>query len=403
MGRLFWKFFFFILLAQVTAIIGISSTIWLTQTTQNGSGSAADRGTDKAPEFADLRRIDSPPQPGFDPSHAPSDHGEDRPPFLQGPQGSQGPPDSPPHSFRQRTWLPMTSAFIASLFFAALLAWYMATPIRHLRAAFNSLAEGNLQTRVGVSMGQRRDELADLGHDFDKMAERLGILLESQRRLLHDVSHELRSPLARLQAAIGLARQQPERIEVSLERIEREGMRMDKLVGELLSLSRIEAGVLGKLDEIAMDELLDDLRNNASFEAESKNRRCEFFGEAKTKVKVMGRYDLLYRAFENVVRNAIKHTATGSCVSMSVCVDDARQVLQVVVLDEGGGVPEAELQAIFEPFFRIGDSARSSDGYGLGLAIAKRVIHAHGGQISASNRSTGGLAVEIILPLVLEV
>lgn len=396
MGRLFWKFFFFILLAQVTAIIGISSTMWLTQTAQG-------TGLDTAHEFADRLHMDGPPQPGFDPAHTPSDHGEDRPPFMQGPQEQHGPPDSQQHSFRQRTWLPMTAAFLASLFFAALLAWYMATPLRHLRSAFSSLAEGNLQTRVGSSMGQRRDELADLGHDFDKMAERLGILVESQRRLLHDVSHELRSPLARLQAAIGLARQQPERIEVSLERIEREGMRMDKLVGELLSLSRIEAGVLGKLDAIAMDELLDELRNNASFEAESKNRRFEFLGETKTKVKVMGRYDLLYRAFENVVRNAIKHTETGSCVSLKVCVDDTRQVLQVLVEDDGSGVPEAELQSIFEPFFRIGDSARSSDGYGLGLAIAKRVIHAHGGQISASNRSTGGLAVEIILPLVIEV
>lgn len=388
MGRLFWKFFFFILLAQVTAIVGISSTMWLTQT-------APGAGPDKPHDFADMRSIDEPPQPRFDPTRAPPDRADDHPPFPK------RAPDSAQAPFKQRTWLPITAAFIASLIFAALLAWYMATPLRHLRLAFSSLAEGNLQTRVGVSMGKRRDELTDLGHDFDKMAERLGILVESQRRLLHDVSHELRSPLARLQAAIGLARQQPERIETSLERIEREGMRMDKLVGELLSLSRIEAGVLGKLDAIAMDELLDEIKNNASFEAESKNRRFEFLGEAK--VKVMGRYDLLYRAFENVVRNAIKHTANASCVSLKISVDNARQVLQVVVVDEGSGVPETELQAIFEPFFRIGDSARSSDGYGLGLAIAKRVIHAHGGQISASNRSTGGLSVEIILPLVLEV
>ncbi len=260
MGRLFWKFFFFILLAQVTAIIGISSTMWLTQTAPGAE-------LDKAHEFADLRHMDQPPQPRFDPSRAPPDRAEDRPPFAKRSPDSRQPP------FRQRTWLPITSAFIASLIFAALLAWYMATPLRHLRVAFHSLAEGNLHTRVGASMGKRRDELADLGHDFDKMAERLGILVESQRRLLHDVSHELRSPLARLQAAIGLARQQPERIETSLERIEREGVRMDKLVGELLTLSRIEAGVLGKLDAIAMDELLDEIRNNASFEAESKNRR----------------------------------------------------------------------------------------------------------------------------------
>ena len=282
---------------------------------------------------------------------------------------------------------------------AALLAWYMSKPIRHLRSAFISLAEGNVQTRVGSSMGSRRDELADLGHEFDNMAEQLANSMEGQRRLLHDVSHELRSPLAR---------QQPERVESSMERIERETVRMDKLVGELLTLSRIEAGVMASMDAIHIDELLAEIVDNAGFEAESQHKRLIFSGASLgDEVLLHGRHELLYRAFENVVRNAIKHMTQRATVTLEAQLARAGQQLQVRILDEGQGVPEVELHAIFEPFFRgsshanpgAGTSTRSADGYGLGLAIARRVIIAHGGSITAFNRSEGGLCVEIILPL----
>ncbi|MBV5276490.1 HAMP domain-containing protein, partial [bacterium] len=145
--------------------------------------------------------------------------------------------------------MPIIAGGLASLFFAAGLAWYFSKPIRQLRAAFERAADGQLEPRLAGEMGQRRDELADLGRDFDRMVQRLKTLIDSQRSLLHDVSHELRSPLARLQAAIGLLRQQPERLDDSLARIERESERMDTLVSELLTLSRLEAGRVGQLDE----------------------------------------------------------------------------------------------------------------------------------------------------------
>ena len=160
--------------------------------------------------------------------------------------------------------LPISIGILASLGFSALLAWYLAKPIRHLRGAFDAAAAGKLDTRIGPRMGRRRDEIADLGRDFDRMAHQLQILLGSQRRLLHDVSHELRSPLARLQAAIGLARQQPEKLDASLDRIERESGRLDELVGELLTLSRLEAGMSGAADEeVDLVELVAGIADDA--------------------------------------------------------------------------------------------------------------------------------------------
>jgi signal transduction histidine kinase len=212
---------------------------------------------------------------------------------------------------------------------------------------------------------------------------------------LHDVSHELRSPLARLQAAIGLAHQQPEKMAASMERIERESVRMDKLVGELLTLARLEAGALNALTEdISMADLLGQIADDASFEAASQKRSVQLQGEAD--VLVVGQPDLLGRAIENVVRNAIKHSPVDGEVLLQAQADGKR--LHIRVLDQGPGVPEAELGKIFRPFFRSSDV--STDGHGLGLAIALHVVEAHHGSIKASNRSSsGGLCVEIVLPV----
>src|SRR5258705_2241975 len=162
---------------------------------------------------------------------------------------------------------PITFGALASLAVAALLAWYLLKPIRSLRQAFDAAAHGDLDVRIGGNMGRRRDELADLGHDFDRMAARLKLLMDGQRRLLHDVSHELRSPLARLQAAVGLTRQQPGNVDVWMDRIERESIRMDKLIDELLTLSRVEAGMEAKReDKVDLVELVNDVVHDASFE-----------------------------------------------------------------------------------------------------------------------------------------
>jgi len=290
----------------------------------------------------------------------------------------------------------LLSMFVASLLFSAGLAWYLTRPVRHLREATRRLAEGALETRVAPRIGRRRDEIADLGRDFDYMADRLQGLVAAQRRLLHDVSHELRSPLARLQVAAALARQQPQRVEAMIERIEQETRRLDELVGEVLTLSRLEGGGGGANEEyLDLAGLLDEVVEDARFEAQARRRRVEF-DPGSGELVVRGRAELLRRAFDNVLRNAVRHTAEDSAVEVELRRDPASAVV-VRICDQGAGVAEADLAALFDPFFQSGAGGR--DGYGLGLAIARRAIEAHGGRIRAENRPQGGLCVEIRLPL----
>lgn len=285
---------------------------------------------------------------------------------------------------------------LVSLVFAAALAWYLARPIRHLRGAFEALASGRLDARVSAAIGARRDEIADLGHDFDAMAARLQASIAAQRRLLHDVSHELRSPLARLQAAIGLARQDAGEREAMLERIERESQRLDALVGEVLTLARLEAGNdPGALtrESVALTDLVAPIAEDADFEARAAGLRVTLAVAAEPKVRADAQ--LLHRAIENVVRNAVRHSPAGSTVEIEVGEADAGADAIVRVADRGPGVAEDELEAIFEPF-RRGAAARG-EGFGLGLAIARRAVVSHGGTIRARRREGGGLVVEIRL------
>lgn len=284
----------------------------------------------------------------------------------------------------------------ASVVFAALLAWYLSRPIRHLRSAFDSAAQGQLDVRVRDRIGRRRDEIADLGRDFDRMAQRLQQLLEGQQRLLHDVSHELRSPLARMQAAVGLARQNPARTGDMLTRLEHETARLDQLVGELLTLSRLDTATgQAEAEEIDVMEMLEAIVADARFEAQSTARdvQCRRSGEC------VGRYhvDALQRGIENIVRNAVKYTAPGTTVEVIAHRVPAQNLLRIEVCDRGPGVAESELQRIFEPFHRS-ESSTGVSGFGLGLAIAKRAIETNGGALRASNREGGGLCVGIALP-----
>jgi two-component system OmpR family sensor kinase len=283
--------------------------------------------------------------------------------------------------------------------FGGLLAWYVARPIRHLREAFGALSQGRLETRVAPLMGRRRDEVADLGRDFDGMAQQLQSLITAQRSLLHDVSHELRSPLARLQAAVGLARQSPERLESSLERIEREAERLDELVGQLLTLSRLEARVAGDAGErwerIDLVDLVASIADDADFEARASGRRVVFAGEGE--LPVDARVELLHRAIENVVRNAVKYTGEGTAVEVSVAESPADTTAMVTVSDRGPGVGPEELEAIFQPFYR-GGNGPPGPGSGLGLAITRRAVEAHGGRVGARRRAGGGLVIEIRIP-----
>lgn len=287
---------------------------------------------------------------------------------------------------------------LGGLLFSALLAWYLTAPIWKLRAGFDQLASGDLDARLTPLMGRRSDEITNLAHDFDMMAERMQALLESREQLLHDVSHELRSPLARLHMAVGLARQNPQRVSPLLDRIERESARMDVLVGELLMLSRVETG--GEvLDEyFDLQDLACVVVDNARFEAREDDISIELdMALEENAATIRGDAELVRRALENVVRNAIRHSPQGALVVVRVFVRDDRTACCTEVTDSGPGVPEDSLGRIFDPFFRL-DNA-SSPGAGLGLAIARRAIDAHEGGIRAENRKGGGLRISIVLPL----
>ena len=333
----------------------------------------------------------------------PDDRGPGGPPpdwhgHSDGPRGMDY---HPPDEHRPPPIGPILSAVLCSLLFSTMVAWYFSKPINILRSAFESVAGGNLDLKVVPDMGRRRDELADLGRDFDRMVDRLRGLLDGQSRLMHDISHELRSPLARLQVATGLARQQPEKLDTWLERIETETVRMDKLVGEVLTLARLDAGVTNSsrgnlVESIAMAELIADIVSDAQFEAQALGKRFELLGNCAALVR--GDAELLRRAIENVVRNALKHTAAASTVMLEAGI--VGKELKLAILDLGPGVPEAELTRIFEPFFRGSGNQQSSDGHGLGLAIAQRILTTFGASISARNREGGGLCVEICLPFI---
>ncbi|AVR96737.1 sensor histidine kinase [Pseudoduganella armeniaca] len=345
-------------------------------------GLDARNGDDGRPLLPGL--VDVSPRPGRPPDGARPPPRDDRPPGPPGPR------------FRPLTpFVPLAAAVLASLLFAALLAWYFARPIRALRQAFEAASHGDLAPRF-ARVDRTGDELSDLGRDFDRMTARLRQLMDGQTRLLHDVSHELRSPLARLQAAIGLAHQKPERVLASLQRIERESVRMDKLVGELLTLARLEAGALAPgSQEIDVAELLYQIVADAQFEASAQGRAVLQEGEAE--VTMLGEPDLLARAIENVVRNAIKHSPVGATVVVAAQATGPRLCIQV--LDRGPGVADSDLATIFQPFFRSSGTEKDVEGHGLGLAIAQQVVRQHGGTIVASNRAGGGLCVEIVLPL----
>jgi two-component system OmpR family sensor kinase len=298
----------------------------------------------------------------------------------------------PPHGLLHTPWEVLATNVLGALAFSAILAWYLTQPIRKLRQGFLRLAGGDLGARLHGDMGRRRDEIADLARDFDVMAERLQQLVSARDQLLHDVSHELRSPLARLQVAIGLARQNPARFQAALDRIELEARRLDELVGELLTLSRVEGNVPHLDQYFDVADLVQTVASDARFEASHAGVEVQAdLGDVGASAPPLkGSAELLRRGLDNVVRNAIRFSSQGQTVSMSLRREPEAYVIEVA--DCGPGVPEEALRRIFEPFVRLGD-AHPRTGYGLGLAIAQRAASAHGGSISAANKHGGGLAV----------
>jgi two-component system, OmpR family, sensor kinase len=314
----------------------------------------------------------------------------------------------PPGQRRGPYPLPLTILALwaaGGLVFSALLAWYLTHPINRLRGGFDRLAHGDLSVRLKPAMGRRRDEIADLAGDFDSMAERLEQLVQARDRLLHDVSHELRSPLARLNMAVGLVRQTPnptpERIEETLARIEKETARLDVLVGELLTLARVESGPPQLDGYIEVESMVRTVVTDARFEAEASGvevrTNVESAADDRVSHTVRGDAELTRRALENIVRNALRFSARGQAVQVNLDADEAGRCFVLRVADEGPGVPDEGLSVMFEPFARL-QAAQQGNGYGLGLAIARRTIQAQGGTITARNRPNRGLEVEVRLP-----
>ena len=380
MSRLFWKIFFLIWVAQVIGTMSVMMALRLEKTARSDGGTAAiSRPTLPAADADVLQRAQ-----------------------LQAAPEQGAVPNGQPQS-RRRHWSllplePFVAHLIASLIVSVFLAHYLLQPIRSLRSAFQAAATGNLRMNIGEAGGKRRDELADLLLEFDCMAGQLRMLMDSRQRLFHDVSHEMRSPLARMQAAIGLARQQPENAGYLLIRLESEISRMDRLIGELLALSRLEVQEPGTMDEdIWICDILAAIVEDAQFEARSRGSTVSLSDEFETVVK--GNAGLLHRAIENVVRNAVKHAGDGSRIEVEAEAVPEKRQLRIRVSDNGHGVPEAELDVIFRPFFRGSRAEGKVEGHGLGLALAKRAAEAHGGTISAFNLAAGGLCVEMLLPL----
>lgn len=384
LGRLFWKFLIFFFLAQVTTVFGIGLAIWATH-----------------PDFVGAR----PPPPGVPFAATQTDRPLPPPSFSAG-EVRRPPPTLPPGPGAAKIpVVHLIAGAVVSLIFAALLAAYVSRPIRRLRQAMQAAANGELAPGLSAAMGKRRDELADLGRDFDRMAQHLAQLMAGQRRLLHDVSHELRSPLARLNAIVGLARQQPENIEESLQRLERESVRMDRLLAELLTLSRLESGLVARVDEtVDLGVLLGDVVDDAAPEIGQAGFKVELSAAEGTLVS--GDPELLHRLFDNLLRNALTHAARGEWVGIRL---SARAGAAVVTMeDRGAGIPDAELEQLFIAFYRGRNSANANtsnaesvavNGYGLGLAIARQIVEQHGGRIKAANRDGGGLCLTVALPV----
>jgi two-component system sensor histidine kinase CpxA len=290
---------------------------------------------------------------------------------------------------------------IIALSVSALISWwlarYISRPVTSLQASTRALAAGHLDTRVAPDIAHRSDELGVLARDFDQMAERLRQLLAAKETLLRYVSHELRSPLARLRVALSLARREGADLPREMDRMERETERLDTMIGQILRLSSLAADDPSLVRQrIELGHLLSEVVDDARLEARADNKTVEF--TPVVHAEVLGNHELLRSAIENVLRNAIRFTENASKIDVALQVRSEQAV--VTIRDQGCGVPENELEKIFEPFHRVpGANDRGSTGGGLGLTIAARVVSVYGGRVSARNAPDKGLIVEIELPL----
>jgi len=344
-----------------------------------------------------------------------------------GPAGGQGPP---PRNFRPQRVLPqivapdgtaytvllvprrpsifgalslpgisariLGIALVVSAFASWWLAQHLSAPIRRMQEGARALAGERLDVRVSAGLDGRKDEVAVLAREFDAMADRLRANRSALTRLLGDISHELRSPLARMRLALGLARQPSADTARQLDRMEREIERLDVLISQVLKLARLNGtDIPFEREPFDVDEMIDEVVRDAAFEGTAKGCKVETVGAAHGVVS--GNRDLLRSAIENVLRNAVRYSPQNAPVE--VAVERSAAGLTISVRDQGPGVPPGELERIFEPFYRVAESRdRDSGGEGIGLAITSQVMKAHGGTARANNRAGGGFEVQLNLP-----
>ena len=275
------------------------------------------------------------------------------------------------------------------------LAQHLSAPIRRIQEGARALASQNLDVRVSDGLEDRKDEVAVLARDFDAMADQLRANRSATTQLLRDISHELRSPLARMRVALGLARQPPADMVRQLDRMEREIERLDAMISQVLKLARLhgEESHIQK-ESFDLDEVIEEVVRDANFEGAVKH--CTVNVQGATRAAIFGNRELLRSAIENVLRNAVRYSPTQAPVDLSV--DHAAPGLKIAIVDHGPGVPPADLERIFEPFYRVAESRdRDSGGEGIGLAITAQVMKAHGGSARARN-TPGGFEVLLCLP-----
>ncbi|MEM9531706.1 MAG: ATP-binding protein [Pseudomonadota bacterium] len=273
----------------------------------------------------------------------------------------------------------------------------MVLPIRHLRKAGQRVAAGDLSVRVAHTVGDRQDDIAGLARDFDTMTQRIDGLLSGQQRLMRDVSHELRSPLARLQALQSLARQQFTGEDDShiLDRMDHETERLNALIEQILVFARLDARQEIRRQTTDLADLLRTIVDDAMTEAGETEKDVVYEGPNRRTLQLDA--SLMHSAIENVVRNALRFTADATAVRVTLV--EGPSGVYITVEDVGPGVPENALNALFEPFYQVDESRTpTNSGSGVGLAIAKRAIELHQGRIRAENRAQGGLRVTIELP-----
>ena len=285
-------------------------------------------------------------------------------------------------------------AALISVFVAGSVAWTSTRPIKKLQWAMQKASQGVFDVRIANEVGHEHDEIGELARQFDAMAERIHGLFERQKRLFHDVSHELRSPLARISVAVELAEKSPEKSHEFLQRIEGDVQVLNAMVDELLTYARLDENAVVHFERTDLVPLLEAITDDADFEGSATGTHVTL--QSPDSILMNMHVDSLMRAVENLVRNALRYSGPGQQVS--VVAKEENEHVVITVTDSGPGMDPSELEKIFEPFVR-GKNQPTGGGFGLGLAIAKRAVQRHGGTLTATNVEPHGLCMRIDIPL----